>query len=230
MRREFAARRLGRKRGERTHDVAIVAIVLAIAYEDEMPRVNRSAERRVELVPILASTFAELGYRRATTAQLAERCGMTEVALYRLWPDKRAMFLAAIEHVYDTSILAWESLLTASGAQSPAERLLEHESTHHGEFGLYRLVFAGLSEADDEDIRAALARMYRRYFEFVVRRIEEHRGGGKGPDAQAAAWALIGMGTMSSIGRELGTMSRAEQKRLWTEAGPPLLGAKRRRV
>ena len=42
--------------------------------------------------------------------------------------------------------------------------------------------------------------------------------------------SLIGMGTMSSVGRELGTMSRAEQKRLWTEAGPPLLGAKRRRT
>jgi AcrR family transcriptional regulator len=230
MRRQCAERRHGRKRGEQVHNAALVAIVAAIDYDGTMPRINRSAERRVELVPVLASTFAELGYRRATTAQLAERCGMTEVALYRLWPDKRAMFLAAIEHVYDTSILAWESLLTASGAQSPAERLLEHESTHHGEFGLHRLVFAGLSEADDEEIRAALARMYRRYFEFIVRRIEEHRAGGKGPDAQAAAWALIGMGTMSSIGRELGTMSRADQKRLWTEVGPPLLGTKRRRA
>ena len=195
-----------------------------------MPRKNRSAERRADVLPALARTFAELGYRRATTAELASRCGLTEVALYRVFADKRAMFLAAIEHVYDTSILAWEKLLVATDDRSPAERLLEHESVHHGEFGLYRLVFAGLSESDDAEIRDALARMYRRYFEFVVRRIGEHRRGGAGPEAAAAAWALIGMGTMSSIGRELGTMAAADRKRLWTEAGPALLGNRRKKA
>lgn len=195
-----------------------------------MPRKNRSAERRADVLPALARTFAELGYRRATTAELASRCGLTEVALYRVFADKRAMFLAAIEHVYDTSILAWEKLLVATDDRSPAERLLEHESVHHGEFGLYRLVFAGLSESDDAEIRDALARMYRRYFEFVVRRIEEHRRGGAGPEAAAAAWALIGMGTMSSIGRELGTIAAADRKRLWTEAGPALLGNRRKKA
>jgi AcrR family transcriptional regulator len=195
-----------------------------------MPRANRSSERRADVLPTLARTFAELGYRRATTSQLAARCGLTEVALYRVFADKRAMFLAAIEHVYDTSMVAWEKLLVAADDRSPAERLLEHESVHHGEFGLYRLVFAGLNETDDPEIREALARMYRRYFEFVVRRIEEHRRGAAGPDAAAAAWALIGMGTMSSIGRELGTMNASERRNLWTRAGATLLGGKRKKA
>ena len=49
-----------------------------------MPRPDRSPDRRRELAPVLARAFAELGYRRATTAELAERCGVQEKALYRL--------------------------------------------------------------------------------------------------------------------------------------------------
>ena len=65
-----------------------------------MPRPNHSAQRRRELTPIVARTFAELGFRRTTTAELARRCGVRENVLYRLWPDKKAMFIAAIEYVY----------------------------------------------------------------------------------------------------------------------------------
>jgi AcrR family transcriptional regulator len=167
------------------------------------------------LLPEIARAFAELGFRRTTTAELASRCAVQEVVLYRLWPDKKAMFIAAIEHVYDASRAAWEELLAATG--------------RHGEWGLYRLVFAGLSELDDDQVRAALRRMYLRYHEFIVRRLDEHRGGGAdGAPAELAAWALIGMGTVTSIGRELGLLGPAHRKRLWDHVGPLLLGRRQR--
>ena len=76
---------------------------------------------------------------------LARRCGVQETILYRLWPDKKAMFIAAIEWVYDLSTRTWEDLLAGGAAKkSAAERLLDYEATHHGEFGLYRIVFAGV--------------------------------------------------------------------------------------
>ena len=150
--------------------------------------------------------------------------------LYRLWPDKKAMFLAVLEHVYDASTVAWERLLTADDAHSAAERLLEHESTHHGEFGLYRLVFAGLSEADDPEVRQTLGRMYVRYHEFIVRRLAEHRADDRAGPPELTAWALIGMGTISSIGRELGLLGPGPRRRLWLEIGPLLLGRRRRQA
>jgi AcrR family transcriptional regulator len=165
-----------------------------------------------------------LGFRRTTTAELAARCGTQEVVLYRLWLDKKAMFIAAIEHVYDASRAAWEQLLSADDGRSAAERLLAYEATHHGEWGLYRLVFAGLSEVDDAQVRSALRRMYRRYHQFIVRRLTEHRGGAKGTPAGLAAWALIGMGTVTSIGRELGLLGAVPRRRLWEAIGPLLLG------
>jgi AcrR family transcriptional regulator len=188
-----------------------------------MARASRAREKRRELLPILAQAFAELGYRRTTTAELAARCGVQENILYRLWPDKKAMFIAALGHVYDSSRAIWRQVLAASGdGQSAAQRLLEYEAQHHGEFGRYRLVFAGLSETDDPDIRAALADMYRQYQRFIARHIAAHRaaGGGRGrPDPGLAAWAVVGLGTVASLGRELGLVGARQRRRLLAAVG-----------
>ncbi|HEX6810424.1 MAG TPA: TetR/AcrR family transcriptional regulator [Planctomycetota bacterium] len=193
-----------------------------------MPRPDRSHERRAELLPAIAKAFAELGYRRTTTAELAARCETQEVVLYRLWPDKKTMFLAVLDHIYDTSAAAWEKLLTATDAQSAAERLLEYESTHHGEWGFYRLIFAGISDTDDPQIRDALARLYTRYHEFVVRRLLEHRGERAKAGVEQAAWALIGLGTIASVGKELGLLDNRDRSALWRTVGPLLLGKRQR--
>ena len=65
------------------------------------------------------------------------------------------MFVAALDHVYELSERTWAELL--AGVDDPteaAERVLDYEASHHGEFGLYRIVFAGLSETDDPEIAA----------------------------------------------------------------------------
>lgn len=189
-----------------------------------MPRPDRSPERRAKLLPLLARAFAELGYRRATTAALARRCKTQEAILYRLWPDKKSMFVAVIAHVYEASTVIWEDLLADKDDRSAAERLLEYEASHHGEFGLYRLVFAGLSELDDPDVRHALRHMYTRYHQFIMRRLLEHNSDDAKAPAELVAWALIGMGTVSSIGRELGLLTAAKRRRMWQTAGRRLLG------
>ena len=98
---------------------------------------------------MLAKAFAELGYRRATTSALAKRCGLRENQLYRLWPNKKAMFLASIDYLYGFTAAKWQKLLSQASDTSPAERILNWEGEHRGETGLHRITFAGLNEADD---------------------------------------------------------------------------------
>lgn len=192
-----------------------------------MPRPDRTAERRRDLLPVLAEAFVELGYRRATTAALARRCGVQETILYRLWPGKKSMFLAAIGHVFERSKAIWTERLASTRGGSAAERLLAYESKHLGEFGLYRILFAGLGESDDPEIRATMRETYRRFQGFVRRRIEDHRGG-RGrtglPEADLAAWALVGVGTMASLARELDLIPAARRSRLLAQTGKMLLG------
>jgi AcrR family transcriptional regulator len=192
-----------------------------------VPRPNRSAKKREELLPVLAEAFAEVGYRRATTAELARRCGVQETILYRLWNDKKAMFLAAIDHVYERSLTIWDGLLDAGeGKGTGAERILAHEATHHGEFGLYRVLFAGLDEVDDDEVKERLRATYRRFHRYIRDRIFEHRaarGIRDGVDADAAAWALLGLGTISNIGREVGLLTGAARRTLLRDIGQILL-------
>lgn len=193
-----------------------------------MPRTSRIAERRAALLPVVARTFAELGYRRATTAQLAERCGVQQTILYRMWPDKRRMFIAAIEYVYALTESTWRRLLETPDAASEtaAARILDYEAVHLGEFSHYRIVFAGLNETDDAEIRAALRRMYARFAELIRARLPGAvRRSGRAPASRALlAWAVIGLGTVANITRELGLLSADERRRLLSEIGHRLLG------
>ncbi len=190
-----------------------------------MARPSQSTDKRRELLPIVARAFAELGYRRATTAELARRCGVQENILYRLWPDKKAMFIAAIEFVYTLSAATWERLLhSAAPAGSAARRLLSYEAEHHGEFGHYRIVFAGLNETDDPEIRAALAAMYQRFGRFLAAQIAAYRGDAAGgPSAADRAWGVIGLGTVANIARELGLISTRQRRTLMMVLGTLLL-------
>ena len=194
-----------------------------------MPRPNQSESRRRKLIPLVARTFVELGYRRTTTAELAKRCGVRENILYRLWPDKKAMFIASIGYVFELSSEIWQGLVGGKGADATsAERLLGYEARHQGEFGLYRIIFAGLSEADDPEISDALRRVYRRFLGFIQRQIEAQSGSasaGDGLDPELAAWAFIGLGTVANIGRELKILGGDSRVRFFSEVGGRLLRA-----
>lgn len=195
-----------------------------------MPRASQSIQRREELLPRIAQAFARVGYRRVTTAELARACRVQETILYRLWPDKRAMFIAAIEHVYENSVRVWADVLGGCGGGSVAQRLLRYEAEHLGEFGLYRLLFMSLAESDDAEIRAAVRRTYQRFQRFLATTVAVELpaaldAGHRAAEADRLAWAFIGLGTAANIARELEALSSAERTSLLTEIGMRLLGA-----
>ena len=192
-----------------------------------MARPSKATERRRQLLPIVAHAFAELGYHRATTAELAQRCRVRENILYRLWPDKKAMFVASIDYVYQQAVENWRKVLSEAGdATEGAVRLLRHEAEHYGESGLHRIIFAGLSETDEPEIRDALRAMYGRFHRFIREQIAAFRGDAArstAPDETVSAWAIIGLGSVSNISRELGLLTDRARKRLIGDAGRLLL-------
>src|SRR5690606_34678587 len=69
-----------------------------------MPRgtVRMSAEeRRRSVVQAAIAAFARGGYEGTTTTAIAERVGVSQPYLFRLFPDKRAIFLAASRRCTD---------------------------------------------------------------------------------------------------------------------------------
>ncbi len=192
-----------------------------------MPRPSQTEQQRKKLLPIVCRTFSELGYRRTTTAELARQCGVRENILYRLWPDKKAMFLAAIDDIFARRAETWGKLLArAPAGRQAGERLLAYEAKHQGEFGFYRVVFTALAETDDAEIRAALVRMYRRFHETVRERVGANREGrppSPGLSCDVAAWALLGLATVSNIVRELDLLKPRQRERMFAAAARRLI-------
>lgn len=185
-----------------------------------LPRPPKSEDRRRELLPLLAAAFSELGYRRATTAELAERCKVQENILYRLWPDKKAIFLAALDYLFLRRMDKWKTEIDkAASNKSSVIRLVELTSNDLGEHGLYRVIFTALNETEDVNIKHALQRLYRRYHERLGSELVKYRKlSGISTEAECGdlAWALIGLVSFMNIVLDLDLMDGKERKRLFS--------------
>ncbi|QQE11459.1 TetR/AcrR family transcriptional regulator [Planctomycetota bacterium] len=197
-----------------------------------MGRPSLKEEKRKEFMPIVARTFVELGYRRSTTAEIARRCGVQENVLYRVWPNKKAMFLAAIDFNYEVTSATWQALLEkADDKTSPAEVILAHEAGHHGDWGLHRLAFAGLNEVDDAEILESLQNLYGRFVKFIIDVVKEHRERmgmkeGEGLDVETVAWSFVGLATAADIGRDLKLLGSKKRSKLMGGVGDVVLNGK----
>ena len=192
-----------------------------------VPRPSRIDEQRKQLLPIVCQVFSELGYRGTTTAELAARCQVRENILYRLWRDKKAMFLAAIDDIFERRAQRWKEILSEDqSAEQAAEAMIAYEARHQGEFGFYRVVFAALVEAGDSDIHEAITRMYQRFQKSLRTLVKTNREGATRPaglSADTTAWAIIGLATVSNIARELDLLSRQQREDMFARAAKHLI-------
>ena len=56
------------------------------------------SQRCDDLLEVAASVFARRGYRQADVQEIADALGVGKASLYRRYPTKRALFLAAADH------------------------------------------------------------------------------------------------------------------------------------
>jgi len=80
---------------------------------------------RTKAVLIQATTelVTEVGYHQATTKAVAHRAGVAEGTIYRHFPDKRALFTAAIVHGQQ-GLTDWINDLPARAGTAPLDEIL----------------------------------------------------------------------------------------------------------
>jgi AcrR family transcriptional regulator len=81
------------------------------------------ARRREEVLDAATELFAEQGYADADTQQLAERLGVGKGTLYRCFPSKKALFLAAVDRVMRRQRERLDERV--AGIDDPLERVAE---------------------------------------------------------------------------------------------------------
>lgn len=89
---------------------------------------ERSRRTKAALVRAATELVAEVGYHRATTKAIADRAGVSEGSIYRHFPDKKALFAAAILAGRE-DISAWMEALPARAGSAPVVDLLTETLT-----------------------------------------------------------------------------------------------------
>jgi len=158
-----------------------------------------ASKRREQLLDCAAVLFAQNGYARATTAQLAKAAGVTEPIIYRHFDSKRDLFVALIERTGRETIEQWEQHL--ADAEDPAERLrrLVGDNPMVSERGrhAYRVILQAISEVDDAVIHDALRIHIKSLHAFLVEELDvaqkDHKVTARFT-VEIMAWLLIHLG------------------------------------
>lgn len=182
------------------------------AQPRNQPRKRLPAEeRRRQLLETASALFAERGYARTTTAELARAAGVTEPVIYRHFASKRDLFAALIEQTALATLALWRERLDR--ADDPAERLSillganPMVALGDEEAVRYRVMLQAITETRDEMIHAAVDDHFRALHGFVaaeVARAQEAGRVGSRVPGDMIAWILIdvalGFGVLEAMG------------------------------
>lgn len=83
----------------------------------------RTDAKRDEIVEIARKTFLELGYERASMAEIASRLGGSKATLYGYFPSKEALFLAIVNKMAEQYVSPAVQRLEASAGEDVREAL-----------------------------------------------------------------------------------------------------------
>lgn len=147
-------------------------------------QLSTAAERREALIEAAVATFAEHGFHGTPTTEIAKAAGISQAYLFRLFPTKSELYVAAVDRCYARLNEAMRAAAEDAGA--PGETVLERMGMAYA--ALLRdpttlratlHAFAAAS-GEDEQIRDAVRKGYGELVE-LIRRLT----GAEGEELQA---------------------------------------------
>jgi len=133
---------------------------------DTLGNRERATHRREQILAASILEFAAKGLRGASVVAVAQRVGVSEAYVYKLFGTKKGLFLAAMgrvrERIQDAFRTAAESdpehALAAMGRAYTRSRFGREEQL---------MLLQGFAAADDAEVRAAVAAGYAELWRFV---------------------------------------------------------------
>jgi len=120
---------------------------------------GRSAqERREDILTIAIEEFSEKGLYGTSTVTIAERVGISHPNLFRLFPTKKTLFIAAIERVVER--IKREMIVPGQKSpDAPQEAMSRGYRSLHSHRELMLLLLQGYAACQDEEVLATMRRL-----------------------------------------------------------------------
>ncbi|CAM3216140.1 TetR/AcrR family transcriptional regulator [Paenibacillus lupini] len=84
-----------------------------------------SVNRRTEIISAAIEVFAETGYYRTTTAQVAQRAGISQPYVFKFFATKEALMLAALEVSWERITEAFSQVVATASPDQLEKELIE---------------------------------------------------------------------------------------------------------
>ena len=180
--------------------------------EGSSPRSRRSAEeRRTDVIRAATIEFARYGLHGASTVNIAERAGISQPYVLRLFSTKKQLFLETLAEARHVIESTWEAALRDVPANTPPTQQLwtlgNAFQSITGEDEVLRVLMQGFSAAADDDIRERCQTAMGGLFAWV----REHTGA-----SAAETQFFFAQGMMLMVGVAIGAPQVQDQE--WARA------------
>ncbi len=134
----------------------------------------RGEQRREQIIDESLRVFAEQGYRNASTAEIAERCGLSQPGLWHYFPNKAALLTAVLAQrdLRDLERFAAGERLRGVGALRRLQVLVRANESVPGLVQLFTVV-SGEAVTADHPAREWATRHYRALRDRLVEALRE---------------------------------------------------------
>ena len=161
------------------------------------PKEEAALNRKEQILEAAAALFAENGYYKTTTADVAREVGVTQPYVFHFFKTKEALYLAVLEQATQRIMLAF------TAAEAPPERLQEEMGmafvqllgSHRNEILLVMTAFTTPEPTVREYVRQG--------FDHVYERVKSRFENAGLPNAGERASEFIGQGMLCALAETL---------------------------
>ena len=165
--------------------------------------VRRSAEeRREQILEAAVGEFAAKGLRGASVEDVAERVGVSQPYVYKLFGTKKGLFLAAMRRVRERVTEAFRRAAEADPGNALEAMGRSYDSSLFGREERLMLL-QGFAAAGDEEVREAVGEGYAELWRFV-------RGATGASEEEVRAFFATGM--LLTVDAAIGLTERLERE------------------
>lgn len=166
-------------------------------------------ERRADVLRVAVAEFAKRGYHGTSTEDVARAAGISQPYLFKMFPTKKALFIALVEHGFARVREAFVEAAGDAGGDVALERMGERYAVLLRDRDELLLQMQAYAACDDTEI----GEVTRREFGLLWREIARLSGA---DDARMQAFVAMGM-----LMNVLASMDATSHPAQWVKACMP---------